>query len=212
MKLNGALMKPDIDFDINLPTVDPNTAQTVKSYISTQQEMNQQIFTLLVLNQFTTPDALKGQGSSEAFSGSQAAGVTSSELLSNQLSNMLSQVSKNIDLGVNYRPGDAVSKDEVELLVSKQLLNDRLTIDGAVGNNANTATQNSSTVVGDVNIDYKLSDDGKVRVKAYNKTNDNLILNPDAQYKQGVGIFYREEFNTIGELYRRYLNKNKKRR
>jgi hypothetical protein len=206
MQLTGALMSPDINFDIELPTVDANTSQTVKSYITTQQEMNQQIFTLLLLNSFTTPEALKTAGTS-GFDGGQAVGVTSSELLSNQLSNMLSQISKSIDLGVNYRPGDNISKDEVEFLLSKQFFNDKLTIDGSVGNNTNTTSQNASSVVGDISMDYKLTDDGKVRVKAYNKTNDNLILNPDAQYKQGIGLFYREEFDTIGELYRRYLDR-----
>jgi hypothetical protein len=210
--LTGALMSPDIGFDFNLPTVDANTLQTVKSYVSTQQEMNQQIFTLLVLNSFTTPDALKSQGFQDQNTNGTgtALGATGSELLSNQLSNWLSQISNDFDLGVRYRPGDFISKDEVEVALSTQLFNDKLSIDGSVSNNTNTTnTQNTSTIVGDVNIEYKITDDGKVRVKAYNKTNDNIILNPNATYTQGVGVFYREEFDSLAELYRKYQEKTK---
>jgi hypothetical protein len=56
-------------------------------------------------------------------------------------------------------------------------------------------------------VEYKLTDDGKVRVKAFNKANDNnSTIITSGPYTQGVGIFYREEFNTIGELYKRYLD------
>ena len=56
-----------------------------------------------------------------------------------------------------------------------------------------------------MNVDYKLTEDGKVRVKAFNKANDNSQTNTNGAYTQGVGIFYREEFNTIGQLYEQYL-------
>jgi hypothetical protein len=62
--------------------------------------------------------------------------------------------------------------------------------------------------VGDVVAEYKLWDAGKVRIKAFNKANDNSTqIYQSGNYTQGVGIFYREEFDTIGELYRRYLER-----
>ena len=64
--------------------------------------------------------------------------------------------------------------------------------------------------MGDVSIDYKITDDGKLRVKAFNKANDNNQLYTYGGYTQGVGVFYREEFDTIGQLFRRYLNAIKK--
>ena len=71
----------------------------------------------------------------------------------------------------------------------------------------NNNNQNTNNIVGDVNVEYKLTDDGKVRVKAFNKANDNnSTIITSGPYTQGVGIFYREEFDTIGELYRRYLD------
>ena len=83
-----------------------------------------------------------------------------------------------------------------------------------MANNANTLTnQNTSAIVGDVNVNYKLTDNGKLRLKAFDKANEGDILNiQKGPYTQGVGILYREEFDTIGELYRRFLGKFKKKK
>ncbi len=79
-----------------------------------------------------------------------------------------------------------------------------------VNNNANKSS-NSSNLIGDVTIEYKLSQSGRYRVKGFNRSNDNTqILNNGGPFTQGVGIFYREEFQNLSELFRRYLNKIKK--
>jgi TamB, inner membrane protein subunit of TAM complex len=203
LKLNmtGDLLSPVINFDIDLPTVDATTRQTVLSTINNEAEVNRQVFSLLILNSFVTPSQSSNNGTSPNVVN--AAGANTSEMISNQLSNMLSKISNDFDIGVNYRPGDAISKDELAVALSTQLFNDKLSIEGNVGNNPNS--QAANTIVGDVNIDYKLTDDGKVRIKAFNKTNDNNQTNSNGAYTQGVGIFYREDFNTISELYQQYL-------
>ncbi|MEW6469963.1 MAG: translocation/assembly module TamB domain-containing protein [Bacteroidota bacterium] len=205
LNMKGKLMNPDITFDIDLPTVDSQDREEVLKYMKSEQEMNKQVFALLVLNSFVAPSQENTQNNYVG----QAVESTSSDLLSNQLSNWLSQISNDFDIGVHYRPGDYVSKDEVELALSTQLFNDKLSIDGSVSNNANNS-QSANNVVGDVTAEYKVSDDGKFRVKAFNKANDNTVIETDAAYTQGIGVFYREEFNTIGELYRRYLQKIRK--
>ncbi len=208
--MTGELLSPEINFNVGLPTVDASIRQTVLSYINNETEMNRQVFSLLILNSFVTPYAIAGNVNNLSV-GSMAgsvAGANSTELLSNQLSNMLSKISKDFDVGVNYRPGDAISKKELEVALSTQLFNDKLSVESNVGvnNNVNTA-QSTNNIVGDVNIEYKLTDDGKVKVKTFNKTNDNSQIYSNSLYTQGVGIFYREEFDTIGELFKRYLQK-----
>ncbi len=204
LKLNmtGDLLSPTINFDIGIPTVDAETRQTVSSYINNETEVNRQVFSLLILNSFVTPYQLEN-GSTGVPDVGGVAGTNTSELLSNQLSNMLSKISKDFDIGVNYRPGDAISKEELAVALSTQLFNDKLSIEGNVGNKPHSEATNN--IVGDVTIDYKITDDGKVRIKAFNKSNDNNQTNSNGAYTQGVGVFYREEFNTIGQLYKRYL-------
>jgi hypothetical protein len=211
LAMTGELLAPQIDFDINIPTVDAAVRQHVLSFINTDAEMNRQVFSLLILNSFVTPPQLSGAGTGPGYA---SAGISNtSELLSNQLSNMLSKISNDFDIGVNYRPGDEISKEELGVALSTQLFDDRLSIDGNLGvNNDNTNTQNTNHIVGDVNVDYKITDNGKLRIKAFNKANDNNQIYKTGPYTQGLGILYREEFDTIGELYRRYLGNLKDRK
>ena len=138
-------------------------------------------------------------------------------MLSNKLSNWLNGVTKDVDVGVNYRPGTGLSNEELDLTLNKQLFNNRLVIDGnfGVSNNSNSSRSssnaNSSNLIGDVTLEYKLSQSGKYRVKGFNRSNDNTqVINNGGPFTQGVGIFYREEFESLNELYRRYISKVKK--
>ena len=99
------------------------------------------------------------------------------------------------------------------------MFNNRLVLDGNFGvsnNNSSTTStttksNNSSNLIGDVSLEYKLSESGKYRVKAFNRSNDNTdAAISGGPFSQGVGIFYREEYENLSELYRRYLSKFKR--
>jgi len=197
--LTGDLMRPDITFDVQLPTADQNVQEGIARFLQTEEERNKQVFALLVMNSFITPQEYRDLGYSAGSNNAFAS--TGSELLSAQISNWLSQISKEFDLGVKYRPNDELSKEELRVYMGTQVLDDRLTINGNLG----VVNQSTNNVVGDVNVEYKLTDDGKVRLKAFNRSVDNTLNTSGATFSQGVGVFYREDFDTFGELYRRYL-------
>jgi hypothetical protein len=215
--MKDKLTSPDITFGIELPTIDETTRSAIKSILSDENEMNRQVFALLLLRSFITPVSISGGG---GFNAGGLAVASGSEMLSNKMSSWLNGVTKEIDIGVNYRPGGALSSDELDLALSKQLFNNRLIIDGNFGvtnNNNSTSTtastkaNNSSNLIGDVTLEYKLSESGKYRVKAFNRSNDNTdAAISGGPFSQGVGIFYREEYENLSELYRRYLSKFKK--
>jgi hypothetical protein len=126
-------------------------------------------------------------------------------MISNQLSNWLSKISNDFDIGINYRPGDDITSDELQASLSTQLFNNRVIIDGNVGV-ANTQSS-SSDIVGDVDIEYKITSDGRFRVRAFNKSNDINALTQNARFTQGVGLSYQKEFNKLGDLFRRKKKK-----
>lgn len=204
MLMTGKLMNPDIKFDIQLPTVGEEMTSTVRTKISTEQDMNRQVFSLLIMNRFY-PE----QGG--ITTGGDLAGASASELLSNQLSNWLSQTTDIVDLGVSYRSGDEVTAQEVELALSKQLFNDRVSIEGNVGVGGASTTTQSSNLMGDVTVEYKISDDGRLRAKMFNEANDYNLANANqSPYTQGVGVFYREEFDTFRQFFRNIFRKSEK--
>lgn len=207
--LKDKLMNPDISFGIELPTVSEVIRSQVMGYINNEQELNRQVFSLLLLRSFVTPLTLASQG---GVSAGNAAGNNATEMLSNQLNGMLSKFTKAFNLGFNYRPSSALSNEEIDVALSTQLFKDKLSVDGNLGVN-NSAVTKSSTLIGDLNVDYKLTKDSKVHVKAFNRSNDNFqIATLGGQFTQGAGMFYLEEFNTLGELYRRFLHKKSKKK
>lgn len=211
--LSGKLQNPSIKYDIVLPNASEKTKTDVRNKISNEEELSKQFLSLLVLNNFylsenqTQTGATSTQGTTL---GRDIVSTTSMELLSSQLSNWMSQVSKDIDIGFNYHPGyQNYTSQEVEVALSTQLLNDRVTINGnldVIGNQvtATKKTTGTTNLVGDVNVEVKLTE--KLRLKAFNRSNDQFYSDQEL-YTQGVGVVYREEFGTLAELRRRYYQR-----
>lgn len=203
MHLFNKLAQPDVEFEIELPTIDETSRQRVNTILmaggesKNNPEITRQVFSLLVLNRFAPPSGSESVTSSGGNAGLQ----NSTELLSNQISNWMNQFSKQIDMGLSYRKGNTSQKDEVELSMSTQLLNDRITIDGSLGY-VNTSTAHANTVVGDVSVEYKITRDGKIRARAFNRSNNNLNNNI-SPYTQGIGFIYRLDFTNLKELFRK---------
>jgi hypothetical protein len=216
LQMTNYLLNPEINFDIRIPTADENTKRRLESilYVNNsdvnRQEMNQQVFGLLVLNRFI-PSAAGATGA-DAYDRGTPGLNNGYEFLTNQLSNWASRLSDQFDVGLKYRPADEINSNEVDLSLSTEVLNDRLILDGNIGyfGNSNQLENNNQTsnFIGEFSAEYKLSRDGRFRVKGFNRSTNNSLLQLNSPYTQGVGLFYREEFDTVGELWRKYFGNN----
>ena len=202
ISLKNNLYNPDISFSFQLPEADQVLRQHIYAAIDTTNEavMTQQMVSLLLMKSFGFSTGNTNLASSVSSS--------SLEVLTNQLSNMLSQISKDVDIGLNYRAGDALSSEELELALSTHFFNDRVTIDGNLGVTTAGTTENTNNLVGDITVDVKITPDGRFRVKAFNKANNPFDISASyATYKQGIGVYYRYEFDRFSELFRRQKKK-----
>lgn len=213
LKMTEKLFNPAINFGIDFPTMQSNESlkADVNAVIGNDnvQELNRQVFALLMIGTFLPPAS---NASATAARIGEGFGNTSTELLSSQLNNWLSQISKSFNLGVNYKAQTENTAQQVEVAVSTQLFDNRLSIDGNFGVASKQQSTASSNLI-DVNVEYKLTPDGKLRVMAYNRPNDyvNAIVTQSPS-KQGVGLLYKEEFNNFRELAQRYKNIFKKKK
>jgi hypothetical protein len=197
--LKNQLMNPDISFRITFPNLDQDLQRLIYAELDTTNPavMNEQMISLLVLGSFSASNASNISLASSYYS-----------VMTNQLSNMLSRISDDFDIGINYKPGVELDQEEFEVALSTQLFDDRLIIDGQVGMTYDRVEQNASNIVGDVDIGYKLTPDGRWILKAYNHSNINQWENTNplirvAPYTQGVGIAFRKDFNHISQLFKR---------
>ena len=199
MFLTGSLMKPDIEFNIEVP----NASETAKSQLATlsKDDINKQFVFLLILNRFFNQNQNatgENKMSTIGSTAGNALSATSFELLSNQINNWLSQISNDFDIGFKYQPGSEVSGQEFEMAMSTQVLNDRLLINGNVGYGDNIRT-NTSSIVGDLEVQYKISPSGNFRIKGFSRKNDELETEY-GPFTYGAGVFYTKEFDTFKEM------------
>ena len=198
--MTGSLENPILRFDIEAPDAKEPIPSNIKNL--PQDELNKQLLSLLLTKRFRPLPGLESSVSSgTAFSNN------AFEMLSNQLSNWLSQISDDFDIGLNYTQGDQGVSDELEVALSTQLFNNRVSVNTNVGlggsKTSTTSNQDATKIVGDVEIEVKLNKKGSLKAKVFNRTNRATEINYDqTMYTQGLGILYRKEFDTFGELFK----------
>jgi hypothetical protein len=211
--LSGKLLNPVVKFDINLPTADDKARETLKAVINTDEELSRQFLYLLVMNSFYPDPQLYNAGSKSRAGttetqGAEAMRVTTIEMLSNQLSNWLSQISNDFDIGFNYRPTNEITQQEVEVALSTQLLNDKVILNGNVDVGGNQSKTRASNITGEFTIEFKITD--QLRFKVFNRSNNDLFYEMPSPYTQGFGIFYRRDFDKLKDLFTAPENRKKK--
>ena len=207
LNLTESLLKPKITFDI---TSDPSLPETGKALltrvVSDPSELNRQFFSLLLFNSF---QPLQGQIS--------ASGSAALNLVESQINALLGQVSKDYKLSFNFESGEFQENSSnnqlvnseysvMEFDVSKSFLDNRLIISGSFGvetgvskisdqESSNSSNDNTS-LIGDVMIEYLINESGTFRVNAFNESNRNTIHEDAGLFSQGAGINYQEEFDN----------------
>lgn len=203
MNITGRPRQPIIDFDLEMPNVNADEQQMVRSIINSDEEMNQQVIYLLAVGRFYP------QSENNANNGEDSPSKTSLALqsllsgtISGQINDILGQVVKSNkwNFGANISTGDeGWNNAEYEGLISGRLLNNRLLINGQFGyrDNATTAT---SSFIGDFDISYLLLPNGNLALKVYNQTNDRYFTRSSLN-TQGIGILIKKDFNSLPDLF-----------
>ena len=200
MNITGQAKAPRVDFDLDMPTVNADETQMIRSIINGEQEMNQQVLFLLGIGRFYT----QGQNNATSEQTDQASLAMQSFLsgtLSAQINNVLNQVIKNDDwnFGANISTGnEGWHNAEYEGIINGRMLNNRLLINGQFGyrDNATTATP---SFIGDFDIRYLLYPNGNLALKVYNQTNDRYFTRSSLN-TQGIGIIMKKDFNGFSDL------------
>lgn len=189
MKVTGDMRNPDIAFGLEFPTLTSDIDRKVRSIISTEEMMGQQIIYLLALNRFYTPDYVSATHGNELVS-------VASSTLSSRLSSMLGQLTDKLVVAPAIRSDRGDFSDvEFDLALSSALLDNRLLLNGNFG--YRDKTLNSNSFIGDFDVRYLLNRQGTIQLKAYNRYNDQNYYLKSALTTQGVGIVFKRDFDNI---------------
>ena len=224
LKLKGELLKPEISFDITVDEenagvssmVMDDTKQKLQQLRNEEAEMNKQVFALLLLNRFVGENPFD---SGSGLSAESLARQSVSKILSQQLNNLTEDLIEGVDLNFDlestedYTSGQKNTRTDLNVGVSKRLLNDRLKV--SVGSNfgiEGDARQNENTtnIAGDVTIDYNLSKDGRYMLRAYRKDEYQVALQGQI-VETGVGFIITLDYDKFREIFQRSKEKKKNR-
>ncbi len=214
--MKGELLKPSITFDILLP--DDKNYNVDKRIITASNdrltdlrrepsELNKQVFALLLLNRFIGDNPFASGNSSltaESFARQSVSKLLSEQL--NQLAaNLIEGVDINFDLATSddYTTGERRNRTDLNVAISKRLLNDRLTV--TVGSNFAlenpNASQQSNNLAENIALDYRLSKDGRYMLRAYRKNQFEGVLEGYI-IETGVGIVITLDYNRFRDIFR----------
>lgn len=201
MNISGTPQSPQVDFNIDMPTVNEDAEQMVRTVINSEEEMNQQVVYLLSVGRFYMPGNNNSNDQNRQNQTSLAMQSLLSGTISQQINTILGNLVKNNNwtFGANISTGDeGFNNAEYEGLLSGRLLNNRLIINGQFGyrDNKNATT----SFIGDFNINYLLLPNGNIALKVYNQTNDRYFTKSSLN-TQGIGLILKKDFNSLMELF-----------
>lgn len=207
IQLSGIISRPDIRLGIELPSVEPEIERRMQSLMNTEDEKNRQFLYLMTLGKFYSPEERRNEaGNTQAITNGFTSLATTT--LSDQLSRLLGNLSKDFQLGTNIRTSSTAFEDtDIELLFSSSLLNNRLIINGNVGYHENPFL--AGKYIGEFDLEYKLNPSGSLRLKGYSHYNTMYQYLRQSMTTQGLGFMFQKRFDSLGDLIKLHRGKKK---
>jgi hypothetical protein len=215
------LLKPAISFRLDLPENERGANSEAYTKLlqvnRDENELNKQVFALLALNRFIANNPFQslagGGGGINTLARSSV-----SKLLTQQLNNMASDLVQGVDINFDvnssedYSSGSLQQKTDLEVGLSKKLLNDRLTVTvgssfGLEGGSSQQQNQNATNIAGNVNVEYALSADGRYRLRAYRRNQNESVIEGQI-IETGVGFTLVVDYNRFREIFQKRRNRN----
>lgn len=192
--IRGNLLTPEPDFNINFPTVSSVLKSEIQYKLDDKDVRQTQSLYLLSSGGFLSP-----QGVNQA----DLAGNLF-ERASGLFNDLFQDEEGKVQVGVDYVGADRRAGIETDgrfgVTISTKV-NERITVNGKVG--VPVGGVNESTIVGDVEILYRVNEDGTMNLRVFNRENDINYIGQGIGYTQGVGLTYEVDFDTFKEFVKR---------
>jgi hypothetical protein len=205
INITDKLKNPHLSFSIEVKDLDPATKAKVESALNSDDKIQKQLLSLLISNRFL-PEEQSGIINNYNVLYSNVA-----EIMSNQLNNIFQKLDIPLDLGLNYQ-SDNKGNDLFDVALSTQLFNDRVIVNGTLGNRQYNTSENNQDVVGDLDIEVKLDKSGKLRLNLFSHSADAYTNYLDNSQRNGIGIGYQQEYNNISEFLKNLFSGKDKRK
>ena len=199
IRLQGNLLKPDDPiFEIDFPNTSAVVNSEINYRLADPQISQLQAISLLSQGIFINEVSISVQG------------ITNNlyEKASDLFSNLMGDDQGKLKVGFNYLQGDKSSavdinsEDRLGLTLSTQIT-DKILLNGKIG--VPVGGIEETLIVGDLQIDFILNEEGTLKAKVFNKENEFRYIGDELGYTQGVGLSYQVDFETFRQLITKIL-------
>jgi hypothetical protein len=196
----GNLTQPELDFTIDFPNATAQVKSEIQFRLDDDEQRQTQALSLISAGTFFNNSSTFGQAGANLFS----------ESASNIVNDLFQDDNNKFNLGIDYVQADRTPDYEAEGRVGvafETQLSDRVLINGKVG--VPTGGVSQSVVVGDVEVEFLLNENGTLRAKVFNRQTQVQFIGEQEGYTQGVGLSYQVDFETFKELMQRIFKSKK---
>lgn len=201
-KLQGDLRFFDPEFEIRFPNTNSVVSSELQYRLEDRSQRQLQALSLVALGAFYNPNSI----------GQNAVTENVVENVTGIVNDLVSREDSKFNFGVSYEASernpnsDLQRSDRFGITLSTQIT-DRVLINGKLGVPVGTTSANERTVIGNVEIEFLINEDGTLRLKLFNRENTLQQLGQQEDHTQGLGLQYRIDFDSIKELYERIFKK-----
>ncbi|MEM8893778.1 MAG: translocation/assembly module TamB domain-containing protein, partial [Bacteroidota bacterium] len=207
LNIQGNLEQPRMSFRLDMPRdarneLGGNIYAKINQINEDEDQLNSQVFSLIAFNQFLPGEVANASGSTT----SNIARSSVNQILSSQLNNLSQRYIKGIDVDFNfnsysdYQTGTPTERTELSVSIRKALFDDRVII--SVGNSVDIDGQSRQTNewVDDIGIEYLLTEDGRYRVKGFQKNSFEDLVEGQVTIT-GLSLLFSKEFNEFRNIF-----------
>jgi hypothetical protein len=211
LDVEGEINSPVLSFELDMPE---NTRGAINGSVYNQlmqtnqqaNQLNKQVFSLLVLNRFyptTGSDGSQGGAASIARD-------NINQALSDQLNNYANKLTGNTGIQLNFdinsytdfQSGQANNRTDVDISAQKKLFNDRLVIESGsqVNVEGDLRPGESNVALGNVSVQYLITEDGRWKIKGFRRSEYENVIDGQV-FISGIALIYTRDFNHFKELW-----------
>nr|WP_317124722.1 translocation/assembly module TamB domain-containing protein [Marixanthomonas ophiurae] len=211
LNVDGELMQPKISFNLDMPedeqgSVGGQVYGRIQQLNQQENELNKQVFSLLVLNRFYPEPGSDGSRGGAA----SIARDNLNDALSDQLNvfsdKLLGDTGVELDFGLDsytdYQGNSPQERTQLDIAARKKLFNDRLivSVGSEVDIQGSSSTGEPAPLIGNVSLEYILTENGRYRLKGFRRNEFENVIDGQT-IVSGIALIFTQEFNEFKDLW-----------
>lgn len=211
LNIDGQLLEPEIAFNLDMPeekqgAVSGQVYGRIQQLNNQEDELNRQVFSLLVLNRFYPDPGSDGSSGGVASIARDNLNDAVADQLNMFSDKLLGNSGFELDFGLNsytdYQGTSPQQRTQLDIAAQKKLFDDRLIVrvGSEVDIEGSSSTGEETPIIGNVSIEYLLTESGRYRLKGFSRNEFENVIDGQTVVS-GIALIFTQEFNKYNELW-----------